>query len=123
MSAPPFEIIELALSKEKSRIIENLNAILGVRDSVLAGGWLLSDLCKSLPESAEKLDFALRCALNIASMASLGDEAYYEFDQLADELFLARHNTYGSVTECRDAMIEVLKKYPEMPFPAPTIFT
>nr|WP_316643385.1 hypothetical protein [uncultured Roseateles sp.] len=115
LAEPPYEIIEVALGKGLATTLENLAAVQGERDSSLAGRWLLGYLRQSLPDSDEHLHWAIRRAMQIARIAALGDETYYGFDSIDDELFLARNNTYGSVADCRRVLVESLQEYPMPP--------
>jgi hypothetical protein len=115
MSEPPYEIIEVSWSKGIASTLEALAEVKGERDTKLAGRWMLGLLRQSIPESDDQLHWVARRGMQIAKIAELGDETYYEFDTIDDELFLAKSNTYGTIEECRQNLRRALEEYPLAP--------
>lgn len=115
LAEPPGEIIEVSWSKGVAMTLESLGTVQGERDRVLAAHWLLAHLRRSSQASAEELQRVVRQAMHIARAAELGDDVYYRFDAIDDELFLARNNTYGSVAECREELANALAEFPPAP--------
>ena len=111
---PPSEIINLAWCKGVAPTIDALAAVEGDRDTQLAGRWLLGLLRKTLPETEEGLHIATQRAMSVARLADLGDDVYYRFDRLDDELSLARTKVYGTVDECRSDIQIELDGYPSI---------
>jgi hypothetical protein len=120
LDQPPAEIIEVSWSKGVPELLENLNTIPGERDRSLAGRWLLGLLRDTLPQSDEQLSWAVRRAMQIAQSTGLGNDTYYQFDLVDDELFLARNGQYGTVAECRRELESALAEYPSPPFTSGT---
>jgi hypothetical protein len=112
--APPEGMIEVAWCKGLASTIEALGAVPGERNKQLAGHWLLGLMREAVPESAEELQLAAQRAMQIARHAELGDEAYYRFDMIDDELSLARTQVYGTVEECRMNLVAALAEYHPM---------
>lgn len=52
--------------------------------------------------------------MSIARLAGLGDDTYYRFDSLDDELSLARTEVYGSIEQCRLDLQSELESYPSI---------
>ncbi len=117
MPEPPYEIIEVSWTKGLHSMLEALAAVVGERDKQLAGRWMLGYLRESMPDSDEHLHWVARRGMQIAKLADLGDEIYYQFDMIDDELFLAKYNTCGTVEECRANLQNVLNSYPAPPHP------
>jgi hypothetical protein len=115
MPEPPYEIIEVSWSKGIASTLEALAEVKGERDTKQAGLWMLGLLRQSIPKSDDHLHWVARSAMQIARLAELGDEIYYQFDMIDDELFLAKSNTYGSIEECRHNLQQALKDYPIAP--------
>ena len=111
---PPCEIIDLAWCKGVTPTMDALAAIEGDRNTQLAGRWLLGLLRQTLPETEEGLHIATQRAMSIARLAELGDDVYYRFDGLDDELSLARTRVYGTVEECRSHIQIELDGYPSI---------
>ena len=109
---PPSQIIDLAWCKEVTPTIDALAAVEGNRDRQMAGRWLLGLLGTMLPRTDEGLQLAIHRAMSIARLADLGDDVYYRFDSLDDELSLARTKVYGTVEECRTDLRVELDGYP-----------
>lgn len=86
----PEELIEVAWAKGLASTMDALAGVSGERDKQLAGRWLLGLLGQSIPTSDEDLHLAVQSAMHIARHAELGDETYYRFDMIDDELSLAR---------------------------------
>lgn len=107
----PEELIELAWAKGLASTMDALKAVPGERNKQLAGRWLLGVLGQSLPESDEGLQLTAQRAMQIARDAELGEETYYRFDLIDDELSLARTRVYGTVEECRSALTAELAEY------------
>ena len=91
-----------------------LSAVPGERNKQLAGRWLLGLLGKNLPEADAALQFAAQRAMHIARNAELGDDIYYRFDLIDDELSLARTKVYGTVEQCRADFAAELAEYREL---------
>jgi hypothetical protein len=113
---PPEGIIDVAWSNGPASAIDALSAVPGERDKKIAGHWLLGLLRQSLPESEEELQLAAARALQIARQAELGDETYYRFDMIDDELSLARTKVYGTVEQCRADLVALLADYEPIQF-------
>lgn len=107
----PEELIEVAWAKGLASTTDALAAVSGERDKQLAGRWLLGFLGQSIPASDEDLHLAVQSAMHIARHAELGDETYYRFDMIDDELSLARTKVYGTVEECRSNLVAELAEY------------
>lgn len=116
LDAPPYEIIEVSWSKDLSSLLDALSSVPGERDRQSAGRWLLGLLRERLPRPESELQHAASQAMRIAQAAELGDDEYYRFDAVDDELSLARNNVYGSVEECRSTFLAELAAYPVAPF-------
>lgn len=114
---PPAEIIEVSWSRTQQSLEENLRTGLGDRDRKLAGEWLLALLRDKHFDAAVDLNWCARKAKNIARAADLEEGIYYEFDGLADDIFLAKNNPDGDLAACRRHMEEALAKYPSPPSP------
>jgi hypothetical protein len=108
---PPEGMIDVAWSKGLASTIEALGAVPGERNRQLAGCWLLGLMRGAVPESSEGLHLTAQRAMQIARHAELGDETYYRFDAIDDELSLARSKIYGTVEECRSNLVAELAKY------------
>jgi hypothetical protein len=111
MEDPPYELIEVSWSKGLASTLEALSSVQGERDKHLAGRWLLGQLRESLPHADAELQLAARQAMQVARAAELGDETYYRFDMVDDELSLARTKVYGTVEECRVNLLKELAGY------------
>jgi hypothetical protein len=107
----PEGMIEVSWSKGVASAMEALGAVRGERNMQLAGRWLLGLMRQAVPESAEGLQLAAQRAMQIARYAELGDETYYRFDMIDDELSLARMKVYGTVEECRSNLVAELAEY------------
>lgn len=114
MDTPPGEIIEVSWSKGLASTLDALSLIPGERDKQLAGRWLLGLLRESITDSDEGFQLATRQAMHIARNAELGNEVYYRFDMVDDELSLARTNVYGTVEKCREDLLNELADYPTL---------
>ena len=110
-SVPPEGIIDVAWSKGVASAVDALAAVSGERNNQVAGRWLLGLLGQSIPESEEGLQRAVQRAMHIARYAELGDEVYYRFDRIDDELSLARTGAYGTVEQCRAALVSEFSLY------------
>ena len=107
----PEGMIEVSWSKGLASTMEALSAVPGERNKQLAGRWLLGLMRQAVPESPEGLQLAAQRAMQIARHAELGDETYYRFDMIDDELSLARTQVYGTVEECRSNLVAELAEY------------
>jgi hypothetical protein len=112
LATPPYEVIDVSWSKGLASTLEALSSVKGERDKKLAGHLLLGLIRDSLPESDSGLHLAVQRAMSIAREAELGDETYYSFDIIDDELSLARTKVYGTVEQCRADMVNELAEYP-----------
>jgi hypothetical protein len=112
LATPPYEVIEVSWSKGLASTLEALSSVKGERDKQLAGHLLLGLIRDSLPESESGLHLAAHRAMSIAREAELGDETYYRFDIIDDELSLARTKVYGTVEQCRLDLVNELAEYP-----------
>lgn len=112
MEDPPYELIDVSWSKGLASTLVALSSVQGERDKHLAGSWLLGQLRESLPHSDADLHLVARQAMQVARAAELGDETYYRFDMVDDELSLARTKVYGTVEECRVNLLSELARYP-----------
>ena len=115
--ALPDGLIEVAWSKGLMSTMDALAAVPGERDKQCAGRWLLGLLRQAVPESAEALQAVVRQAMTITRLAEIGDETYFRFDVIDDELSLARSQVYGTVEQCRSQFVAELAAYE----PAPSI--
>lgn len=107
----PEGLIDVSWSKGLASTMDALSAVPGERNVQLAGAWLLGLIGQSIPESAEDLQLAVQRAMHIARNAELGEEAYYRFDMIDDELSLARTKVYGTVDQCRLNFAAELAEY------------
>lgn len=115
MPEPPAEIIDVSWSNSQSALEESLSAVVGARDRQLAGRWLLGNVRTRLGDGHRLLWCATKAQV-VAGVAELGSDVYYEFDQLADELFLAINNPGTDVHTLRDALVSTLNKHAIEPF-------
>ena len=109
--APSSEIIDVSWSKGLMSTVDALAAVQGDRCKPTAGRWLLGLLRQNMPADAADLQLAAQRAMQIARHADLGDETYYRFDMIDDELSLARTQIYGTVEECRANLLAELAEY------------
>ena len=109
---PPSELIEISWSNGLLSTMDALAAVPGDRDKQAAGRWLLGLLAQFIPDSQEDLQLAIQRAMQIAREANLGDETYYRFDIIDDELSLARTSAYGTVEQCKVNLAAELAEYP-----------
>ena len=107
----PEGLIDVAWSKGLASTMDALAKVPGERDKQVAGCWLLGLLSQSIPESCEGLHLAAQRAMHIARHAELGDETYYRFDMIDDELSLARANVYGTIGQCRSNLVAELGNF------------
>ncbi len=107
----PEELIEVAWAKGLASTMNALAAVSGERDKQLAGRWLLAFLGQSISASDADLDLAVQSAMHIAWHAEMGDETYYRFVLIDDELSLARTKVYGTVEKCRSNLLAELAEY------------
>ena len=113
---PPEGLVDVAWSKGLASAMDALAAVPGERNKQTAGRWLLGLLGQSIPDSGEGLQLAAQRAMHVARHAELGDETYYRFDMIDDELALARTGVYGTVEQCRlDFSAELAKYYTRKP--------
>jgi hypothetical protein len=112
---PPAEIIEVSWSRTRHGLEENLRLISGERDRTLAGEWLLGLLREQHLEPETDLTWCAKKAMHISRAAGLRDDVYYEFDELEDDIFLAKNNPGGDLESCRQLLREALAKYPLLP--------
>ena len=117
LDEPSAEIIELSWSRTPQSLEQSLRAVEGDRDRTQAGERLLGLLREKHFVSESDLTWCARKAMHIARAAGLDEDVYYEFDRLADEIFLERNNPDGDLVACRQSMSEVLAKYPPPPSP------
>lgn len=108
---PRPEIIEVAWSIDLLSTIDALAAVPGERDKQAAGRWLLGLVRETLPKSVDELEMAAQRAMQIVRHAELGDEPYYRFDRIDEELSLVRTGAYGSVDQCRADLLAELAGY------------
>ena len=108
---PSPEIIELAWSSDLQATLTALSAVPGERDSQQAGHWLLGLLASNIPPQIERLNITTQCAMRIAQIADLGEDTYYRFDNIDDELSLAKQKIYGTEEECRVALLAELSEF------------
>jgi hypothetical protein len=109
--APDFRFIDIALSRSVSDLYTALRAFVDSEAECKVGPWLLARLQRVDMQSTEALVAAVRKARSLCEYCGLSDEIYYEFDELDEVLFLARHNEYGSVDECRADFIRSLERH------------
>ncbi len=107
----PEDLIDVAWARGLTSTVDALAAVPGERNKQLAGRWLLGLLAKSIPCSDEGLQLVAQRAMHIARYAELGDETYYRFDMIDDELSLARTKVYGTIEECRANLVAELAEY------------
>jgi hypothetical protein len=112
----PGEVIEVSISSSNPALIEALSSISGQRDSKLAGSWLLGLLRQMLNESDENLSWLTQHAMQVVRATDLGEDIYYVFDTIDDQLSLAQSNTYGTMAECRKDLENALSSYANVPF-------
>lgn len=107
----PEGFIDISWSKGLASTMDALSAVPGERNIQLSGRWLLGLIGQSIPESVGELQNAVRCAMHIARHAELGEEIYYRFDMIDDELSLARTKVYGTIDQCRLDFAAELAEY------------
>jgi hypothetical protein len=110
----PEELMDVAWARGLTSTMDALAAVPGERNKQLAGRWLLGLLAQSIPSSDEGLQLAAQRAMYIARDAELGDETYYRFNMIDDELSLARTNAYGTIEECRVNLVAELADFPPL---------
>ena len=107
-------MLEVAWAKGLMSTVYALEDVPGARDQRVAGEGLLGllgQLVASISESA--LRVLARQAMQIAQEAALGDDVYYEFDRIEDDLALTlpEAGAYGTVEECRAELLAALAGY------------
>lgn len=108
---PPYSFIEISLSKGVAELISALRNFPGERDTGLIGAWLLAELWRFDVQSVAGLEAAIRKAISICQHCGMADGVYYEFDGIDDSLYLARHDQYGSVEDCRGDFLACLRRH------------
>jgi hypothetical protein len=108
---PTIDIIEVATANRRAEVFEALNRVAGKRDNMLAGQWLLHDLHTRGEANLASVDHLIRQAMHISRACGLPDDVYYSFDSIDDELFLAKNGAYGTVEQCRLAVIYALAEF------------
>jgi hypothetical protein len=114
--APPYACIEVSLSKDIPEIISALRSVPGDFDATNVGAWLLAELQQEEIQTTDELASAIRKAMLVCQHCGMCDETYYEFDGIDDSLYLARHEQFGSVDECRADFVACLQRN-SCPFP------
>lgn len=115
LDAPPYELIELSYAKTPLDAIEALASVQGERDRKVAGGWALARLRESLRGPDFDVRLAAHQAMRIVRAAEFGDEIYYRFDMIEDEVSLALTGAYGTLEDCRTRLLDELASYPMPP--------
>jgi len=109
LAEPPGEIIEVSWRKPLAHLIEDLNAVQGDADRSALRSWLLHQLWQISANSTVRLDHALRQGMQLARSID-GEELYYQFDCLDDELQLAETQAYGALAEVQSDFETILKE-------------
>jgi hypothetical protein len=113
LDVPPVEILEVAVSRSTNQLLESLNAIDGERDTPRVGRWLLAELRQLLQAGSMGMKLVVQRAMLVARSTNLGDEVYYSFDNIDDELALAEGGFYGDLGPCHVGLVAVLQPYTE----------
>jgi hypothetical protein len=113
MQEPPYEIIELSTCHGFGKLHDALSMVKGSANVQLAGKMLLCRLHKFVSPSAEEIRFVAVNAMKICRSTGLPEEIYYCFDAVEDNLFLAQYDKYGTIEECYQELLEVIKPFEE----------
>lgn len=115
LHAPSYELIEVSYAKTPLDAIAALASMQGERDRQAAGGWALARLRESLRGPDFDVRLAAHQAMRIVRAAEFGDEIYYRFDMIEDEVSLALTGAYGTLEDCRTRLLDELAGYPMPP--------
>lgn len=113
---PSYPFIEVSFSKGIPELISALRDFPGDRDTGSVGAWLLAELGRVNVQSIAGLEAAIRKAMLICKHCGMADDVYYEFDGIDDSLYMARHDQYGTVDDCRRDFLACIRQYAK-PFP------
>jgi len=108
---PASAFIDMALNRTTPALICALRELTEGAGFPSTGPGLLALLLEADIASTEDLARCIQTALRVCRHCAMSEDACYAFDGLDDALYLARHDVYGSVPDCRDAFIEVLRQY------------
>jgi hypothetical protein len=110
MDEPPGEIIEVSWRKPLAQVISDLNEVKGEPEIELVCRWLLGRISLTLEPTNDSLDRAVRHAMGVTRAAGNSD-LYYVFDVIDDQLNLAKTQTYGTVSACRQDFDKALRDH------------
>lgn len=108
---PASAFIDMALSRTTPALICALHELTEGVGFPSTGPGLLALLLKADIASTEDLARCIQTALRVCRHCAMSEDACCAFDALDDTLFLARHDAYGSVPDCREAFIQALRQY------------
>lgn len=111
LADPPCEIVEVLSSRTFAQLHGNLGQVAGERHTELVGRVLLCNLGQLLPDDPAELGTIVRKAMQIVRSTGLGDDDYYLFDAVDDGLNLALSGTYGTIADCRQALVDAFEQY------------
>ena len=115
LDAPPYELIEVSYAKTPLDAIAALASVQGDRDRQMAGAWALARLRESLCKPDVDVHSAAHQAMRIVRAAEFGDDIYYRFDLIEDEVSLALTKAWGTLEDCRTHLLNELPSYPLPP--------
>lgn len=116
LDEPPYEIIEASWIKPRAQLIDDLKAVPGEVDLQCVGKWLLAVLRDSMPSTNENLARTVHQAMQIVRATGLGDDLYYVFDALEDDLHYVGTEGYWDAEDCRNDLDQALAEYNVPPF-------
>lgn len=106
---PPFEVIEVALAKNRRILLERLAEIRGQGDSSQAGRFLLNAIeSKFKNEQSYGLRAALGQAMSITKATELPESVYHALDGVDDYLFQVEDCCYGTEQKAILQFLEIL---------------
>lgn len=110
---PPIEIIEVAMSKGRQQLYDNLRSASIGADIEISGRWLLGKLNDEIKDDSSNIKLIVIKAMRIASETNQQEDLYNRLDGLDDDIFLAEYNNYGTLDICRSALKDILAQYNE----------
>lgn len=111
IDSPPYEVIAVAESNGLNALLSALSSVQGERNLKQAGEWLLGKIRTELEAGRLSPGAAAKNAMRVLKSAGLGEDVYYTFDLVDDELYLAETRQYGTVEECLADLKAALKPY------------
>ena len=116
LEQPPYEVIQVAWSKDAPDVWDGLSAITGKRDKVLAAHWAMATLARHDVSTEHSLRSVVDLALQMLCAADMYLSDNYEaLSQIEHNLELSEFGMYNDIDACRDALRVVLARYPAAP--------